>query len=128
MLIGELSRRSGFSRDTIRFYEKVGLIRADRTIRRTNNYKDYPEAALTRLRYTQPLKKLGFTLKEITALLDQFEQSTTPCRHLPDQLTEKLTRLDAQIAELQRHQEQIRKVLTVCDGTCTDVSVSSLCL
>src|SRR3546814_17661555 len=50
MLIGELSEKTGFSRDTIRFFEKQGLIQLDRKQRRDNNYKEYPEEVLNRLR------------------------------------------------------------------------------
>ena len=49
MLIGELSKRTGFSHDTIRFCEKKGLIEVDKKERRDNNYKEYPETVLDRL-------------------------------------------------------------------------------
>ena len=49
MLIGELSKSSGLTRDTIRFYEKQGLITLGRRERRVNNYKEYPNSILRRL-------------------------------------------------------------------------------
>ncbi len=45
MLIGQLAQRTGFTRDTIRFYEKHGLIQMPHKARRENNYKEYPDAA-----------------------------------------------------------------------------------
>lgn len=69
MLIGELSKRSGFSRDTIRYYEKIALIELPANARREYNYKDYPEGVLAQLRVIRKYKELGFTLEEIRELL-----------------------------------------------------------
>ncbi len=69
MLIGELSKRSGFSRDTIRYYEKIGLIVLPKKARRENNYKDYPEETLLLLKTLKKYKELGFTLEEIRELV-----------------------------------------------------------
>lgn len=69
MLIGELSKRSGFSRDTIRYYEKLELIALSKTARREHNYKDYPLEVLQRLLVIKKYKELGFTLEEIRELL-----------------------------------------------------------
>lgn len=68
MLIGELSKRSGFSRDTIRYYEKIGLIELP-AARREHNYKDYPEEVLQQLNAIRKYKELGYTLEEIRELL-----------------------------------------------------------
>ncbi len=69
MLIGELSKRSGFSRDTIRYYEKIELIELSRSARREHGYKDYPVEVLQRLLVIKKYKELGFTLEEIRELL-----------------------------------------------------------
>jgi DNA-binding transcriptional MerR regulator len=78
MLIGELSRKSGLSRDTIRFYEKLGLIRLGRRQRRANNYKEYPPEVLRRLLSINQLKEFGFTLAEIAEILDLLEADLSP--------------------------------------------------
>lgn len=69
MLIGQLSKASGFTRDTIRYYEKIGLIVLDKKTRMDNNYKDYPDEVLHRLLVIKKYKDLGFTLEEIRELL-----------------------------------------------------------
>lgn len=69
MLIGELSKRSGFSRDTIRYYEKIELIAVPPKARREHNYKDYSEEVLSQLKAIKKYKELGFTLEEIRELL-----------------------------------------------------------
>jgi MerR family copper efflux transcriptional regulator len=69
MLIGELAKASGFSKDTIRFYEKIGLIELPKHARLSNNYKDYPNEALQTLKCIHNLKNLGFTLEEIREII-----------------------------------------------------------
>ncbi len=64
MQIGELAEASGISRDTLRYYEKRGLLQARRS---SNGYRDYPEEAADWLRYIRTAQSLGFTLQEIEA-------------------------------------------------------------
>ncbi|MDR3715349.1 MAG: MerR family transcriptional regulator [Puia sp.] len=73
MLIGELVLKSGLSRDTIRFYEKQGLIKIGCKQRRNNNYKEYSEEVLKRLHTIKRMKNFGFTLNEAAGLLDMIE-------------------------------------------------------
>ena len=70
MLIGELVARSGLTKDTIRFYEKKGLIALDQKSRRENNYKEYSEHVLEKLMLIRRLKDMGFTLTEVDTFLD----------------------------------------------------------
>lgn len=65
MLIGEISAISGLSKDTIRYYEKLGLIKVNKKSRRENNYKEYSQEVIERLEIIKRAKHLGFTLKEI---------------------------------------------------------------
>ena len=69
MLIGQLSRRTGFSKDTIRYYEKIGLIVLPKQKRSAGNYKDYPEELVHTFNAIRKYKELGFTLEEIRELL-----------------------------------------------------------
>ena len=64
MQIGEIANATGLSRDTLRFYEKRGLLRARRS---ANGYRDYPPEAVEWLRYLRLAQSLGFTLAEIEA-------------------------------------------------------------
>ncbi|MFN0293524.1 MerR family transcriptional regulator [Pedobacter helvus] len=59
MLIGELVAKTGLSRDTVRFYEKQGLIAVGRKQRRENNYKEYSDEVLERLLTIKRLKNFG---------------------------------------------------------------------
>lgn len=96
MQIGELAARSGLSRDTLRFYEKRGLIAA---IRRPNGYRHYPEAALQLVSYIRTAQRLGFTLAEIESELPALAAGTEPGR-LARALRAKMALIDTRIAEL----------------------------
>jgi len=69
MLIGQLSKLTGFSKDTIRYYEKIGLIVLAKKVRLDNSYKDYQEDVVHTLNAIRKYKELGFTLEEIRELL-----------------------------------------------------------
>jgi MerR family transcriptional regulator, copper efflux regulator len=72
MLIGELSKQTGLSKDTIRFYEKLGLIAASSHEAGTKSYKKYSLETIERLSTIVQGKGLGFTLSEIKQLLDEW--------------------------------------------------------
>ena len=121
MLIGKLASESGFSRDTIRYYEKLGLISADARTRHDNNYKNYPSKVLVNLAQISHLKTLGFTLGEISGLLESFESSTRPCADLPEKLHEKIALFDKKIALLKDYRDKLKLVEKVCAGACDTV-------
>lgn len=100
MLIGELSKRSGLSRDTIRFYEKQGLISIGRKERRFNNYKEYSEETLQRLQSIKLIKSFGFTLNEAADLLDLIDVNQATCNNVSDKISNKVQLLDEKIKEL----------------------------
>lgn len=109
MRIGELSRRTALSRDTIRYYEKRGLIQADPPPSDFNNYKDYPEAAFRRLMLIKQSKAFGFSLKEIGELLDLMDTNQASCQTLEARVKKKLLDLEEQIQALRQMQQLIRQ-------------------
>jgi len=118
MLIGQLSAKSGVSRDTIRYYEKIGLIRADGFVRQSNSYKDYSEQTLQRLRHILELKTAGFTLAEISGLLEALLQDEHPCTELPTKLHHKIRAIDKKISALENQKHSMQKILVSCDSNC----------
>lgn len=82
MLIGELVDRTGLTKDTIRFYEKKGLISVGRRSRRENNYKEYSEQILDKLMLIRKLKDMGFTLNEIDTFLELWREEDASCKNL----------------------------------------------
>lgn len=117
MLIGELSKRSGFSRDTIRYYEKLGLIAMARDSRANNGYKNYSLEILERLHHIHRLKACGFTLIEIQRLLVN-DGSSPVCDNLPAQLTEKILKIDEKVAVLLEYKQSLLKIQQSCNGGC----------
>jgi DNA-binding transcriptional MerR regulator len=73
MRIGELARRTGLSRDTIRFYERRGLLRSAPSSAATNDYRDYPEDAVERLEMIRQAQAAGFTIADLRELLRRLE-------------------------------------------------------
>ena len=98
MQIGTLSERTGLSRDSLRFYEKRGLLQARRGV---NGYRDYPEEAVQWLGYVRTAQQLGFTLAEIAADLPLLAQGQDAGPALRAALARKLADIDARIAALQ---------------------------
>lgn len=115
MQIGELARRTGFSRDTIRYYENLGLLADTDTRRRANNYKDYGPHALARLQRIRSLKAHGFSLNEIRELAPWLEQADD-CASIPEVLADKLTDIDARIRELEASRARLSEALARCQG------------
>jgi DNA-binding transcriptional MerR regulator len=114
MLIGELSKRTGFSHDTIRFYEKKGLIDVNKKERRDNNYKEYPEHVYERLMLIKTVKALGFTLNEIDEFIEAWGEESASCNNLTTHLTDKINRVDQQIKLLQEIRSKLTGSLDKC--------------
>ncbi|PZR15339.1 MAG: transcriptional regulator [Flavobacterium psychrophilum] len=114
MLIGELSKRTGFSHDTIRFYEKKGLIDVNKKERRDNNYKEYPEHVYERLMLIKTVKALGFTLNEIDEFIEAWGEESASCSNLTTHLTDKINRVDLQIKLLQEIRLKLTGSLDKC--------------
>lgn len=113
MLIGELAARSGLSHDTLRYYERAGLIAARRG---ANGYRRYPAEAETRLALVRLAQGLGFSLAEIREVLRLMDQAgELPAEQVQALLQAKLAEMDARLTELQRlRQDVARRLADVC--------------
>ena len=94
MQIGEIASATGLSRDTLRFYEKRGLLRARRA---ANGYRDYPPEAVDWLRYIRLAQSLGFSLAEIEADLPLLAEPDVSAPQLRAALARKLADIDQRI-------------------------------
>ncbi|MBW8888547.1 MAG: MerR family DNA-binding protein [Fibrobacteres bacterium] len=123
MLIGELSKRTGLSRDTIRFYEKEDLIRPEKSVRQgffSNNYKNYPESVVSTLLVIQRAKALGFTLSEIRDMLALQVDGKLSQGKWVAEAKAKLVVIDRKIEELQELKTLLADVLARCIDRCFD--------
>ena len=112
--IGELAARCGVSRDTIRFYEREGLLpRPQRTQARYRVYGDEDEGRLLFIRQAQAL---GLTLDDIRELV-RHEQLRTPgeCRRVATLLRERIEAIDRKVAELKAFRRQLGESLERCE-------------
>lgn len=101
MRISELATRSGLSVDTLRFYEKKGLIDSTLIQRQRNNYRDYADATLERIMLIRQGKQLGFTLAEIQTLIHEFEADRITEDRKRTIIHQKIQQIDEKISEFQ---------------------------
>ncbi|MBL7717588.1 MAG: MerR family transcriptional regulator [Flavipsychrobacter sp.] len=109
MLIGELAKRTGFSRDTIRYYEKIALLEVPTHSRRENNYKDYPEEAVQVLLAIRKYKELGFTLEEIRELLVLRSIQVLDVSRLIQVVEQKITGINSEIDKLHEYRLRLNR-------------------
>jgi len=110
MLIGELSKKSGFSRDTIRFYEKKGLIEVNGNYRLENNFKNYPDGILKRLLAIKKIKEFGFTLEETRAMITLFEEGVLEPKRGLRYVQRKICLVERKIEELKIIKNKLEQI------------------
>ena len=101
MLIGELSRQTGLSKDTIRFYEKNGLIQSGKRKAGSRIYREYSTGVIERLGMIRQGKALGFTLSEIRELAEAWEGGNLSPQEQVKVITDKLDEIKGKIGHLQ---------------------------
>lgn len=112
MLINELAKRAGVTVHTIRFYERYGLLKGQRDPAVTsNNYYHYDNEALSRLSLILEAKSVGFTLQEISEILDAWYGDVYTKREKVRILERKMEALDQKIKELRNMKKIIRECI-----------------
>ena len=110
--IGQLAKHAAVGIDTIRYYERDGLLAP--VARAPSGYRRYGEAELKRLRFIRRAKALGFTLDEIRELLALGgRRNVAKVKQLAQR---KLARIEATIAELERVAQGLRTLVRTCPG------------
>jgi DNA-binding transcriptional MerR regulator len=117
MKIGQVASAAGVSIDTVRFYERRGVLPpAPRT---ASGYRVFPESAVTRITVARRLQQLGLTLDEIAGALHAQEAGPAACESGRWRLHAALDRIEARIADLTRIRGDVRAVLAACEaGSC----------
>ena len=100
MRISELAARAQITPDTIRFYEKMGLLDETHFTRLANNYRDYNESACTRLELIRHGQAAGFRLSEMAGGLRRWETDEITLEQKENYFMQRLEQVDAQIAKL----------------------------
>jgi DNA-binding transcriptional MerR regulator len=110
--IGTVARRAGVSVDTVRYYERRGLLPQARRL--PSGYRLYQEPAVARIQLTRRLQTLGMTLDEVTDALRAHEQGDATCDSERWRLEAVRNRIDARLAELTATREALESVLDHC--------------
>lgn len=114
MLIGELAKKANVSVDTIRYYEREGLI--EPVSLRESGYREFDSAAVERLHFITKAKQLGFSLKEIRDLLSLKDDPDTTCKQVKALAERKLTEITDKINALQTMQKELEPLVSLCKG------------
>jgi DNA-binding transcriptional MerR regulator len=113
MTIGELAKKVGVNVQTIRYYEREGLL-PDAHRWPDSGYRDFDDEAVLRLKFIRSAKDLGFTLREIKELLDMRILPGESCAEVRQMIGTKLADLDRRMTEMRRLRRSLVKLEAAC--------------
>lgn len=114
MRIGELARATGTKAETIRYYEREGILpAADRTL---GNYRDYSADHLATLTFVRRARELGFSMAQVRQLLSLSDHDDKPCEDVDLLVQQQLGEVDRKIADLTLLREELGQMLQSCQG------------
>ncbi len=115
MRIGELAESTGFQVETIRFYEKQGLLSP--VSRTESGYREYNQESLKQLHFIRLAKSVGFSLSEISELLMlRVERDQRSCAEVKTIAEQKLSEIENKINELNQMRKALHKITDACCG------------
>jgi len=115
MRIGELSKQTGFQVETLRFYEKQGLLSP--VSRTESGYREYNKASLRELQFIKQAKSVGFSLNEISELLTlRVERDQHSCGDVKSIAERKIIQIDSKIRELDMMRKALHRITDACCG------------
>ena len=112
MTIGQVARAAGIGPDTVRYYERRGLLPA--AARSTSGYRQYSAEMVPQLRLIRHAKLLGFSLREIGELLELRITSTRSCAEVRRRADRKIGEIEQRIAALMRMKQELARVSAGC--------------
>ena len=113
LTIGKVAGAAGVSADTIRYYERLGLI--PKALRSAAGYRQYPDGVVTRLALVRNAQHFGFSLREIAGFLRVREAGGKPCRDVRAAAQRMLDAADQQIADLMATRARMQDTLRTWD-------------
>lgn len=114
MRIGELATATGTKAETIRYYEREGILpAADRT---DSNYRDYSDDHLTALTFVRRARQLGFSMAQVRELLALSDSADKPCKEVDELVREQLEEVEQKIVDLSSLRNELRLLLRSCEA------------
>lgn len=113
MRIGQLAERAGVTPDTIRYYERQGLLAPAR--RTPNRYRQYDREALEELQFIKKAQALGLRLGDIREVMEISSGGEPPCEHVRATMTERLAEVEERLRELRGLRATLRETLERLD-------------
>ena len=113
MRIGKAAAIAGVSCDTLRYYERQGLL--PRPPRTDGGYRDYSASIVERVRFVRNALRFGFTVKQVAGFLKSRESGRPPCREVRAAAEQILGQIDRQIAELSAARDDVQRTLVAWD-------------
>lgn len=112
MRIGELAKATGTKAETIRYYEREGILPvADRT---DSNYRDYSQNHLAALTFVRRARGLGFSMAQVRELLALSDHDEKPCEDVDQLVRQQLSDVDSKIADLTTLREELAQLSRSC--------------
>ena len=119
--IGKLAKEAGVPISTVRYYERADLLQPDG--RSEGNYRLYGPDALGRLQFIRAAKAVGFTLEDITELLQVQDGVKAPCDEVEELISHRLEELESRLSDLRK----VRGTLRLLDKLCRETADKDHC-
>lgn len=114
MRIGEVAKIAGINKETIRYYEKQGLI--ETPVKSSNGYRTYTKDTVSTIKFVKNAQKLGFSLKEIKNLLSLKLDADSDCSLVKKRAEEKIIEIQLKITALKEMKRSLTEITNKCDG------------
>jgi Hg(II)-responsive transcriptional regulator len=114
LTIGQVARQAGVGVETVRFYEREGLL--EEPVRRASGYRQYSEQVVKRIHFIKRAQQLGFSLKEIGELLLLRVDVHNSCEEVKWRTEAKIAEVEQKMAELERMRQALLQVASLCTG------------
>lgn len=111
---GELAARTGCNAETIRYYEKIGVLKPP--LRTESGHRRYDLASEKRLRFVIRGRELGFSLEDLQSLLGLVDRHAVSCAEVKDRTQTHLASVRAKIRDLKRMEATLSRTLAACSG------------
>ena len=114
MRIGELAKATGTKAETIRYYEREGILpAADRT---DSNYRDYSDNHLAALTFVRRARQLGFSMAQVRELLALSDRADKPCQEVDELVHNQLEEVERKLLDLSSLRDELRLMLRSCEA------------